>query len=99
MDFFSWHGAPCDPRWLVIARKAGTTPGIVSAIMWALLDCANHAEDRRSVKDFDTETYAAFGGLDEHTIECVLEELERAGLIDGDGRLPAEFFPPQERRP
>jgi len=29
MDWFrSWHGAPNDPKWLVIARKAGVAPGM-----------------------------------------------------------------------
>ena len=36
--FRSWHGAPTDPKWLGIAKRAGVAPGFAVAIAWALMD-------------------------------------------------------------
>ena len=56
MDWFrSWHGAPTDAKWLLIARKSGTTPGQVSAVFWALLDYASQHADRGSVADLTSK--------------------------------------------
>ena len=85
--FRSWHGAPTDNKWLVIARKAGVTPGVVSAIVWALLDHASQAEDRGSMRWFDVETYSAFSGFDEETIRRVIEGLIEKGVIDQNDKF------------
>lgn len=63
MDWFrSWHGAPTDNKWLLIAKRAGVTPMMVSAVFWALLDYASQQEERGSVAGFDAETYAMWAG-------------------------------------
>lgn len=42
MDWFrSHHGAPTDPKWQVIARRAKVTPAEVVALFWLLLDYAH----------------------------------------------------------
>ena len=86
MDWFrSWHGAPTDNKWLVIARRAGVQPVIVSAVFWALLDYASQQEDRGSVVGFDVETYALWAGVDEADILAVLDAMRAKGVIsDGD---------------
>jgi hypothetical protein len=84
--FRSWHGAPTDNKWLVVARRAGVAPGIVSAVVWALLDYASQNEDRGNVAGFDIETYAAFSGFDEADVERVIEAI-RDKLTDSDGNL------------
>ncbi len=86
--FRSWHGAPTDPKWLLIAKRAGTAPGIVSAVVWALFDHASQCQDRGSVADFDTETYATFSGFDEEQVEAIVHELTAKGVIV-DGYLSA----------
>ncbi|WP_414470721.1 hypothetical protein [Microvirga sp. M2] len=83
--FRSWHGAPTDNKWLVIARKAGTSPAVVSAIVWALLDHASQSDDRGSVAGFDVETYAAFSGLEEAQIQTVIGALTHKDIIGPDG--------------
>lgn len=83
--FRSWHGAPTDNKWLVIARKAKVTPGFVSAVVWALLDYASQIEPRGSIVGFDVETYAAFSGWEEETIEGVIAALKDKGVINPDG--------------
>lgn len=86
MEWFrSYHGAPTDPKWLVIARLAGTQPGVVAAVWWALMDRASQATPRGSVAGFDVEATAAFFGWDGSTVQAVLDALRRRGLIaDGD---------------
>ncbi len=87
--FRSWHGAPTDNKWLVIAAKAKVKPGIVSAVAWALLDHASQADDRGSVKEFDAETYAAFSGFDETDVQSVISAMIAKGVITDEGRLAA----------
>lgn len=91
MDWFrSWHGAPTDNKWLVIAKRAGTQPGIVSAIVWALLDHASQAEVRGHIGDsFDIETYSVFSGFPEETVIAVLNALQDKGILDGNGDFSA----------
>lgn len=79
--FRSWHGAPTDNKWLVIARRSKVPAGIVSAVWWALLDHASQALERGCVSDFDVETYAEFSGFSEDQIEAVLLALTDKGLI------------------
>lgn len=90
MDWFrSWHGAPTDPKWLLIAKRSETQAGVVSAIVWALFDFASqNSTERGNVDAFDAETYAAFSGFDEDAIRRVIECLKEKKLII-DGHLAA----------
>jgi len=82
MDWWrSWHGAPTDTKWLLIARKAKVPPGVVSAIAWALLDHASQNATRGEVSDFDIETYAVFSGFDEDEIAAVITAMVEKGVI------------------
>ena len=87
--FRSWHGAPTDNKWLVIAKRANVAPGIVSAVAWALFDHASQADDRGSVEGFDTETYALWAGWCEADVIAVVDAMRAKGVIDADDRLHA----------
>jgi len=87
--FRSWHGAPTDNKWLVIAAKAQVKPAIVSAVAWALFDYASQADDRGSVADFDTETYAVFSGVAESEVQAIIAAMYAKGVITENGRLHA----------
>ena len=90
MDWFrSWHGAPMDSKWIVVARRAGVTPGEVSAVFWALLDYASQQADRGSVAGFDAEIYAAWAGWDESTVVSILSAMRAKGVITDDDLLAA----------
>ena len=82
----SWHGAPMDHKWSVIGARADVKPGVVSAIAWALFDYASQADDRGSVKGFDTETYAVYSGLPLDDVEAVIRVMTDKGIIV-NGRL------------
>jgi hypothetical protein len=77
----SWHGAPMDPKWSVIAVRSGIKVGIVSAIAWALMDYASQHKDRGSVDGFDTETYAVYSGFDQAEIAAVIKAMTEKGII------------------
>lgn len=87
--FRSWHGAPTDPKWMVIARRAGVKPGMVSAVFWALMDYASQNDTRGNVNGFDVETYALWAGWGENEVAEVLGAMKAKGVITEDGTLAA----------
>lgn len=84
--FRSWHGAPTDPKWLGIARRAGVAPGIAVAIAWALMDRASQAEDRGSINGYDAEGLGCFFGCEPEEVEAIVRAMSDKGMI-ADGRL------------
>ena len=98
MDWFrSWHGAPTDNKWLLIAKRAGVTPMMVSAVFWALLDYASQQEERGSVAGFDAETYAMWAGCDETEVIAIVNAMRAKGVIT-DGETLAAWEKRQPRR-
>lgn len=90
----SWHGAPTDLKWPVIAAKSGVKVGIVSAIAWALLDHASQQKDRGSIEGFDIEAYAIYSGFTEEDIEKVIQ-----AMIDKKMIINGRFTKWEERQP
>lgn len=82
----SWHGAPMDHKWSVIAARTGIKPGIVSAIAWALFDYASQQDERGTVDGFDVETYSVYSGFSEDEITSVIQAMTDKEIIV-DGRL------------
>jgi hypothetical protein len=80
----SWHGAPTDPKWLAIAKRAGVPCGIAVAVGWALLDRASQAEDRGSITGYDAEALAVFFGCDEAQVVKIVAGMRGKGMLDGD---------------
>lgn len=87
--FRSYHGAPTDPKWRVIALRAGTQPGVVAAIWWALMDHASQQSPRGNVSGFDPELIAVAFGWEQEIVEAVLQAIRDKGLINEDGFLVA----------
>lgn len=82
LDWFrSWHGAPTDPKWLVIGKRSGAPPFAVSALMWALLDHASQADPRGDVTGFDFETYSAVSGMEEDQARAIFAALEAKSIV------------------
>lgn len=82
--FRSWHGAPTDSKFLLIAKRAQVAPGMVSAVYWALLDFASQNEPRGSVEGFDAEVYAEWAGWEESDVTAVIAALTaKQAIIDG----------------
>lgn len=81
-----WHGAPTDPKWRTVARRSGSRPGDVWAIVAVLMDRASQAPDRGSVEGYDCEIIADALGYDPDEVERVIAALIDKGVIV-DGRL------------
>jgi len=80
----SWHGAPMDHKWFVIAARTGIKPGIVSAIAWALFDYASQQDERGTVDGFDVETYSVYSGFSEDEITSVIQAMtDKEIIVDG----------------
>jgi hypothetical protein len=79
--FRSWHGAPTDPKWRTIARRAGVKPIEVAGIVWALLDYASQSVTRGSVTGFDAEVLADAFDVSAETIEAVIVALHEKGVL------------------
>lgn len=84
--FRSWHGAPTDPKWLGIAKRAGVAPGIAVAVGWALMDRASQAEDRGCVAGYDAEGLACFFGCEADQVDALVTAMADKGMIC-DGRF------------
>lgn len=84
--FRSWHGAPTDPKWLGIARRAGVVPGIAVAVAWALMDRASQAEDRGSIDGYDADGLACFYGCEPDQIDAIVAAMMAKEIIV-DGRF------------
>lgn len=88
MGAFSWykihHGAPTDPKWLMLADRAQSSPALVWATFSAAVDHASAHDDRGSLKGFDIEIVASFfrASLDE--VQRVFQALIDKGLVVAD---------------
>jgi hypothetical protein len=88
----SWHGAPTDPKWRSVGRRAGVPAGVVAAIVWTLLDRASQAERRGSITGYDAEDIA-------NALDFDLADVERViGALGDKGVLIDERFAAWERR-
>jgi hypothetical protein len=90
MDWFrSYHGAPTDAKYLMLAKRAGVAAHEVAFVWWAFLDYASQNEPRGSIKGFDPEALACFSGLDESKIRAIEGVCREKGMIDQDDMLSA----------
>lgn len=90
MDWFrSYHGAPTDAKYLMLAKRAGVAAHEVAFVWWALLDYASQNEPRGSITGFDAESLACFSGLDEAKIKAILGVCREKRLIDQADMLSA----------
>lgn len=85
MDWFRWHhGSVNDPKFQLVAKKAGCSVAEVIAVWASLLEAASMAEMRGNIGNTDFEAMdCALGLLDGRSAEIVLE-MEGRGLL-GNG--------------
>lgn len=79
--FRSWHGAPTDPKWRTVAKRAGVRPGDVAAVVWVLFDRASQAKDRGSIEGYDAEVIADALGYDPEHITGIVSALHDKGVL------------------
>lgn len=84
--FRSWHGAPTDQKWGMVAASVGCKPAEVASLAWALMDYASQAAERGSIKGFGVRLYSFSSGTDKTTVDLIMSEMAdpEVGFIDGD---------------
>lgn len=82
----SWHGAPTDAKWGVVAAAVGCKAAEVAALVWALLDHASQANPRGSIAGFNLRVYAFASGTAVEVARLILDELhaEDIGVLEGE---------------
>lgn len=81
--FRSWHGAPTDPKWLGIAKRAGVAPGIAVAVAWALMDRASQSDDRGNIEGYDADGLGCFFGCEPEQVDAIVAAMEAKGVVEG----------------
>ena len=82
--FRSWHGAPTDPKWRTIAKRAGVKASVVVALVWTFMDRASQAEERGSFAGYDEETLADFLDCEPEQVRAVVDALNEKGVASDD---------------
>jgi hypothetical protein len=90
MDWFRWHhGSVTDPKFQLVAKKAGVKAAEVVAVWAFLLEEASQAEDRGNPGAIDFESIDCLLGLDEGKAREVYRRMVERGLFAQDGRIEA----------
>lgn len=83
MDWCRWHnGTVTDPKWRVIARRAGVPLHMVIALWPALLEEANQATERGTLESADPEDLAAALDMDPEQVAAIMEAMQ-GKVLDG----------------
>ena len=90
----SWHGAPTDLKWALIAKKAGVKTCEVISLAWALMDFASQNEKRGSINGFDVETFSMYSGIEEESINSIITQMADKGII-----VDSKFAKWEKRQP
>ena len=89
MHWLRWyHGSVTDPKFIIVARLAKTTPANVIATWACLLETASQASKRGDVTRCNAEVTAVTLGLLQGEIEAIFNAMRAKGLIE-NGHLTA----------
>lgn len=90
IDWLRWHhGSVNDPKFQLVARRAGASVAEVIAVWATLLEAASQAEDRGHPGDLDFEAMDCGLGLRDGACEGIYRCMKDRDLIGEDGRLSA----------
>lgn len=85
IDWFRWHhGSVTDPKFQLVARKAGARLGDVIAVWAFVLEKSSADLDRGTVGQLDFETIDFLLGADEGTAVRILDAMTARGLLVGN---------------
>lgn len=82
--FRSWHGAPTDQKWSLIAKKADVPTSLVVAFIWALMDRASQSSDRGSFAGVDLEVMADYLNCDETQLKRIVTQCNARNVTCDD---------------
>lgn len=90
MDWFRWHhGSVTDPKFQLVAKKAGATTAEVIAVWACLLEEASQAEDRGNPGAVDYEAIDCLLGLADGMARTIYEKMTDRGLFKESGAIDA----------
>lgn len=99
MDWFRWHqGSTTDPKFQLVARKAGRSVAEVIAFWAVLLEAANGQELRGQHGNLDFEAIDCQLGLQDGAARDIYTALCDRGLVDGVEGLVKQWDKRQPRR-
>lgn len=82
IDWFRWHhGSVNDPKFGLVAKKAGARVGDVIAVWALVLELASANTNRGQVDEIDHETTDFLLGAEDGTTARILEAMEGRGLL------------------
>ena len=83
MDWCRWHnGTVTDPKWRVIAKRAGVPLHMVIALWPALLEEANQSSERGTLESADAEDLAAALDIEPEQVAAIMEAMQ-GKVLDG----------------
>lgn len=89
IDWFRWHhGSVTDPKFALVARKAGASLPDVLAVWAYLLERASSAQDRGYFGDIDAEAWDCLFNFDDGCTRRIMDAMEARDLV-ADGRIVA----------
>jgi hypothetical protein len=99
IDWFRWHhGSVTDPKFQLVARKAGCRLSDVLAVWAFILEKASASDDRGHFGELDVEAVDCLFGFDDGTTSAVLLHMTSRGLVDGGAVLSWEKRQPKRER-
>lgn len=89
IDWLRWHhGSTTDPKFALVAKRAGVRTGDVIAVWAHLLEAASQAEERGRFGAIDCEAIDLLFGFDDGGTAAILTAMDGRGLT-ADGWLVA----------
>ena len=89
IDWFRWHhGSTTDPKFALVARKAGVSLPDVLAVWANLLESASQSSDRGTFGTVEVESIDFLFGFEDGCTVKIIEALEARGLVS-EGRIVA----------
>jgi hypothetical protein len=88
IDWFRWHhGSVSDPKFQLVAKKAGASVAEVIAVWACLLEAASQSEQRGSAGTPDFEALDCSLGLADGKAKTIYERMQDRSLVAGDGEI------------
>lgn len=82
IDWFRWHhGSVTDPKFQLVARKAGVRLPDVLAVWAFVLEKASASDERGNFGEIDCEAVDCLFGLDDGQTALILEHMGARGLV------------------
>lgn len=88
IDWFRWHhGSVNDPKFQLVARRAGASVAEVVAVWACLLESASQSGDRGNPGKIDFEAIDCGLGMRDGASESIYRNMRARGLVDDEGRI------------